>query len=46
MKKTIFFICLSFLFIALASVPSSYAQGKQEYKVGEPGPAGGSFRAF
>jgi hypothetical protein len=41
MKRTIFLICLTFLFITYASVPSSHAQGSQSYKIGDTGPAGG-----
>jgi len=41
MKRIIFFICLPFLFITCASVPSSHAQGNRSYKVGDTGPAGG-----
>jgi len=36
MKRTMFFICLTFLFTTCAS-----AQGSRSYKVGETGPAGG-----
>ncbi|MCL2762731.1 MAG: DUF1566 domain-containing protein [Treponema sp.] len=38
MKKTIFLLCLLFLF---ATCASSHAQGIQVYKIGDTGPAGG-----
>jgi len=41
MKRTIFLICLTFLFTTCSSVPSSHAQGSKAYKVGDTGPAGG-----
>jgi hypothetical protein len=41
MKRIIFLICLIFLFITCASVPSIYSQGGRSYKVGDTGPAGG-----
>jgi len=41
MKRTIFLICLIFLFTICASVPASHAQGSHSYKVGDTGPAGG-----
>ena len=41
MKKTIFLICLTFLFTICASVTSSYTQESHSYKVGDTGPAGG-----
>jgi len=41
MKRTIFLICLAFLFTACTSAPSSHAQVSASYKVGDTGPAGG-----
>ena len=41
MKRTLYVICLAFLFIFCASVPFSNAQESQVYKVGDTGPAGG-----
>jgi hypothetical protein len=41
MKRLIFFICLTLLFITYASVPLIYAQGNRSYRVGDTGPAGG-----
>ena len=41
MKKTIFFICLTFLFSTCASSPSGHAQENRSYKIGDTGPAGG-----
>jgi hypothetical protein len=42
MKRTIFMICLTFLFTTCTSIPSSYAQGNTSYNIGSIGPAGGN----
>ena len=41
MERTIFLICLTFLFTTCASVLSGHTQGSRSYKVGDKGPAGG-----
>ena len=41
MKRKLFSICLTLMFITSISVLSGYAQGSQSYKVGDKGPAGG-----
>jgi len=41
MKRTIFLICITFIYTACSSAPESNAQEVRTYRVGEAGPSGG-----